>query len=194
MYRTVWKALGVAGLVGLGLLVIGMTAWATLAICYSDLPGQRLRIALAVAFATGTLLAFLLLPNRRRTLLGFVALLALMLVWWISIEPSNDRDWQTEVAVLPSVTREGDLVTLHGLRDFDYRTEQDFVPRYDDRTFDLRRLNSVDLIAVYWMGDAIAHIMVSFGLVTTASPSRSRRARRRAKRTPRSPASSSSTS
>ena len=37
------------------------------------------------------------------------------------------------------------------------------MPRYDDRTFDLRELDAVDLIAVYWMGDAIAHIMVSFG-------------------------------
>ena len=41
--------------------------------------------------------------------------------------------------------------------------DQDFAPRYDDRTFDLRELDAVDLIAVYWMGDAIAHIMVSFG-------------------------------
>jgi Domain of unknown function (DUF4105) len=40
---------------------------------------------------------------------------------------------------------------------------RDFVARYDDRSFDLRKLDAVDLIAVYWAGDAIAHIMVSFG-------------------------------
>ena len=65
--------------------------------------------------------------------------------------------------MLPYATRDGDLVTLHGIRNFDYRTEQDFVARYDERTFDLRKLDAVDLIAVYWMGDAIAHIIVSFG-------------------------------
>ncbi len=43
------------------------------------------------------------------------------------------------------------------------RSDQDFAPRYDDRTFDLRELDAVDLVAVYWMGDAIAHIIVSFG-------------------------------
>jgi len=32
-----------------------------------------------------------------------------------------------------------------------------------DKTFDLNRLDAVDLIAVYWMGDAIAHVMISFG-------------------------------
>ena len=65
--------------------------------------------------------------------------------------------------MLPYATRDGDLVTLHNVRNFDYRTEQDFVARYDDRTFDLRQLDAVDLIAVYWAGEAIAHIMVSFG-------------------------------
>jgi hypothetical protein len=65
--------------------------------------------------------------------------------------------------VLPFATQAGYLVTLHNVRNFDYRTEQDFVARYDDRTFDLRRLDAVDLIAVYWAGDAIAHIIVSFG-------------------------------
>ena len=88
---------------------------------------------------------------------------AILLAWWLSIAPSNERDWQTDVAVLPYATQDGDLVTLHNVRNFDYRTQQDFVPRYDDRTFDLRELDEVDLIAVYWAGDAIAHIMVSFG-------------------------------
>ena len=36
-------------------------------------------------------------------------------------------------------------------------------PRYYDRTFDLRRLDSADAPAVYWMGPAIAHIFLSFG-------------------------------
>jgi hypothetical protein len=157
------RALRAAGKAGLALLIAGMTGWAALAIYYSDLPGEPLRIGLAAAFALGTLAAFLFLPGRRRTLIGFSVAFALVLLWWAPIEPSNERDWQTEVAVLPYGTRDGDLVTLHNIRNFDYRTEQDFVLNYDDRTFDLRKLDAVDLIAVYWMGDAIAHIIVSFG-------------------------------
>ena len=160
MARTALRA---AGVVGLAIAIAGMTVWATLAIYYSDLPGERLRIGLAAAFALGTLGAFLFLRNRRRTLLGFLAAFAILLLWWASIAPSNRRDWQPEVAVLPYATQDGDLVTLHNVRNFDYRTEQDFVARYDQRTFDLRRLDAVDLIAVYWAGDAIAHVMVSFG-------------------------------
>jgi Domain of unknown function (DUF4105) len=108
--------------------------------------------------------AFLVLRNRRRTLIVFGVAFAAVLLWWTSIEPSNDRDWQTDVAVLPYADLDGDLVTIHNVRDFGYRTsDQDFIPRYDDRTFDLRKLDAVDLIAVYWAGDAIAHIIVSFG-------------------------------
>jgi hypothetical protein len=149
-----------AGLLGLGLAVAGATLWGALALGYSDLQAGPW---LGAAFALATFGAFLLLPRRSRTLLGWGIAFALLLLWWTSIEPSNQRDWQPEVAVLPHATRDGDLVTLHGVRNFDYRTEQDFVAQYDERTFDLRELDAVDLVAVYWMGDAIAHIMVSFG-------------------------------
>jgi hypothetical protein len=163
MRTAVRKALRAAGLVVLGLLVTGATIWAALALYYSGLPGEPLRLGLAAAFILGTLGGFLFLRDRHLALIGFAALFALMLLLWISIEPSADRDWQADVARLPHATRDGDLVTLHDVRNLDYRTEQDFVARYDDRTFDLRHLDSVDLIAVYWMGDAIAHVMVSFG-------------------------------
>jgi len=161
MHATGW--LRFLGIACLGLAVAGATLWGALAIYYSGLPNEPLRLGLAMAFALGTLAAFLFLRNRRRALGGFALAFAALLIWWLSIEPSNQRDWQTEVAVLPYATRDGDRVTLHNVRNFDYRTEQDFVPRYDDRTFDLRELDAVDLIAVYWAGDAIAHIMISFG-------------------------------
>ncbi len=147
----------------LGLAVAGMTAWGTGAIYYSNLSAPRLRAILAVSFAAATVLAFLFLPRRRRTLVGFLVVFAALVVWWLAIPASNDRDWQPEVAVTPWATIDGDLVTIHGVRNFDYRTETDFVPRWETRTYDLRTLDSGDLVAVYWAGKPIAHIMLSFG-------------------------------
>ena len=147
----------------LGVVVAGMTAWGAGAIYYAPVPGPTARAALALAFTVGTVLAFLLLPGRRRTLVGFAVLFALLVVAWRQIPASNDRDWQPEVAVAPWATIDGDRVTIHGVRNFDYRTETDFVPRWEDRTYDLRTLDSVDLVAVYWGSPAIAHIMLSFG-------------------------------
>ena len=157
------KIAAVVGIGVIGFLVVCMTGWASLAIYYSDLAGDYLRTGLAALFALGTLAAFLILPRRGRTLLWFLGVFALVVVWWTTIPPSNTRDWQADVAVLPYATIEGDLVTLHNIRNFTYRTETDFDAHYYDKTFDLRRLDSADLITVYWMGDAIAHVMVSFG-------------------------------
>jgi len=143
--------------------LIIMTGWAVLAIYYSNLPGDYLRAGLAGLFALATLLAFILLPRRFRTLVGFLLGFALIVIWWMTIPASNNRNWQPDVAVLPYATIQGDLVTIHNIRNLQYRTETDFDARYYDQTFDLTRLDSVDLIAVYWMGDAIAHVMMSFG-------------------------------
>jgi hypothetical protein len=157
------KAVRMVGVGVVGLIVAGMTGWASLAIIYSDLPGEILRTALAVLFSLATLAAFLILPRRGRTLFWFLGIFALFVGWWSTIVPSNTRDWQADVAVLPYATIEGDLVTLHNIRNCTYRSETDYDAHYYDRTFDLRKLDSVDLITVYWMGDAIAHVMVSFG-------------------------------
>jgi hypothetical protein len=146
-----------------GLLVAGMTGWAAFAIFYSDLPSAQLRTVLAWAFAGATVLAFAVVPRRRRTLAGFLVVFALVLVWWLQIAPSNDRAWQPDVARLAYADIDGERITLHDIRNFDYRSETDFTPRWYDATFDLADLRSGDLIAVYWMGDAIAHVMVSFG-------------------------------
>ena len=55
------------------------------------------------------------------------------------------------------------LSLIHNVRNLDYRTETEFEPRWETRTYNLSELNSADIIAVYWAGKAIAHVMVSFG-------------------------------
>ena len=153
-------------LLGLGLAIVGMTGWGALVLFYLA-PGTAVaRTAVAWSFAALGLAALVGLAVRRArwpAVLGFAVVFAMVLLVWTSASPSNDRDWQQEVAVLPYATIDGDLVTVHNIRNFDYRTETDFTPAYYDRKFDLRRLDRVDLVAVYWMGPAIAHLFITFG-------------------------------
>ena len=149
----------------IGLTVIGMTLWAALALWYTlPLPEwvrYALGLGLLVLGAGGLLTAVI----KRRLLLPiapFLIAFAATLVWWSTIDPRNDRDWQRDVAVLPSAEIEGDLITLRNIRNFEYHSETDYTPRWYDKTVDLRQLDSLDLIAVYWMGDAIAHTFLSF--------------------------------
>jgi len=154
-----------AGLALLGLLTAATGGWGVLALAYSGPHDDILRTGLAAAFAVAALAALIALGSRRwrwRAFAAYLVLFAALLAWFFAIEPSNDRDWQTDVAVLPSATIEGDLVTVRNIRNFSYRSETDYTPAYYDKTFDLRQLEGVDLVAVYWMGPAIAHTFVSF--------------------------------
>jgi hypothetical protein len=146
-----------------GVLVVAMTAWCTGMLYYSPLLAEKWRTIAAGGFAAIIVLAFGFLPRRGRTLLGSIIVFGILVLLFFQIPASNDRDWQPEVAVTPYATINGDLVTIHGVRNFDYRSETDFTPHWEDRAYDLRQLDSVDIIAVYWAGKAIAHVMVSFG-------------------------------
>jgi hypothetical protein len=148
------------------LVVLALTFWWGLGLWQAGPGGDSLRLALAVTYAVIGLATVICLAIGRRwrpalALYG-VALLA-VLGWWLSLIPSTDRAWAPEVARLAHVTIQGDRVTVHDIRNFDYRSETDFTPAYYDRTFDLAKLDSVDLISAYWMGPAIAHLFVSFG-------------------------------
>ena len=154
-----------AGLVLLAVLTAAAGVWGALALFYSGPQVDGLPYVLAAAFAAASLATLLALTIGRwrwRTLATYVALFAVLVLWWRGIEPSNERDWQADVAVLPYATIDGDFVTMHNIRNFDYRSEMDYTPAYYDKRFDLRELDAVDVVAVYWMGPAIAHIFVSF--------------------------------
>jgi hypothetical protein len=159
-------ASALAGILCLALLLLAIAVWGALAIYYSDLASSVLRTGLAASFAVCALVALIGLAFRRwrwRALTAFLVVFAGLLAWWSTIQPSNDRDWQPDVAVLPWATIDGDLVTVHNIRNFSYRSETEFTPAYYDKTFKLHELESVDLIASYWMGPAIAHTFLSFG-------------------------------
>lgn len=162
----IWTLARVIGGVVLALAVAAVGLWGMLALHYSDLSPAWLRGTVTAGFGLLALLTLgaIVVRRRRGTALAVlgVAFVALLL-YWRSIAPSNDRDWAPEVARVPRATIAGDLITLHDIRNFDYRSETDFTPAYYDRTFDLRRLDALDLVTSYWMGPAIAHVFLSFG-------------------------------
>lgn len=111
------------------LLVVSMTAWGTLFLWLSNIPVAPLRVAMAGLFAIGTVASFAILKRRWRTLVVFLVVFAMIVAWYYSIPPSNDRQWAPEVAVLPVATVNGNLVEIRNIRNFDYRTEANFTPR-----------------------------------------------------------------
>ena len=146
-----------------GIFVLITAAWAAGAIYYSPLRSAGLRAGLAIVFILATVSAFVAVKRRGRVFVGYLIVFFTLVIVWRQIPASNDRDWQPEVSLAPYATLNGEMITFHNVRNFNYRTETDFDPHWETRTYDLRKLDSVDLVAVYWAGKAIAHIMLSFG-------------------------------
>ena len=147
----------------LSIILTATTLWGVGMLYYAPLLPEKWRGVAAGGYGVITALAFLILPRRGRTAVAAAVVFALLLILFLRIPASNDRDWQPEVAATPWAEIDGNRVTIHGVRNLDYRTETDFTPRWEDRTYDLSKLDSVDLVAVYWAGKAIAHLMLSFG-------------------------------
>lgn len=131
---------------------------------YYMVGGSRTAVSAFVAVGFFLVTAVILLRLRRYTLWWLLGTWAIGLGWLFALEPSNDRDWLVEVARNPSAVFDGDKVTIHDIRNFRYRTPDDFEVDYHDKTFNLEKLDSVDLVMCYWDGNtAIAHTMLSFG-------------------------------
>ncbi len=138
-----------------------LLVWATLALYWSNLPGAWLRLALAIGFLAFGIYA-LWLKRTLRTYLAFAGLFLVVVTLYRSIQPSFDRPWQTEVAILPEASRDGDRVLLKNFRNFDYRSTTDFTPHYESREVLLSHLTSLDFYISYWVPGPIAHTFVTF--------------------------------
>ena len=148
------------------LLIVAIGIWGALLLEYAAPANEPAHTVLVAGFALAagwTLIALFVRRWRWPAIGVFAVLCAGLAVLWSSLEPTNDRDWQQDLAVLAYATIDGDKVTVHNIRNFDYRSETDYTPAYYDKTFDVRELRSVDIVTSYWAGPAIAHVFVSFG-------------------------------
>lgn len=151
------------GLVGLG--CSAMLGWMALAIAldFSWLGPPWLRAGLSVLVPVGALVALWLVRPRRWVFAGILGAFVVVLGTWLAIPPSNERDWQPDVATLAFADIQGDRVIVHNVRNAEYRTETDYTVRLEDRALDLSKLRSLDLFLVHWESPAIAHTIMSWG-------------------------------
>lgn len=142
------------------LLVLALvlaTAWAGGALFY-DGPGAWFAVPNVLAI----LAVFVFLRPRWRGLVIFGVWFVAVLGWWLTLRPAQDADWQPEVAELAWAEIDGDHVTLHNVRNFDYRSETDFTPRWETRRYRLSQITGADVAINYWGSPYMAHPIVSF--------------------------------
>lgn len=80
------------------------------------------------------------------------------------LKPSNNRNWAPDQAVLPRAELEGDLATIHNVRNCTYIADRDYIVNFYDETYNLNDIETVDFILVPFAEmPRIAHTMLSFG-------------------------------
>lgn len=158
MIKKLLRGLGMTAMWLVGLVA---AAWSVGAL-YFDFPWAALRVPMAVVFALALVFAMIVLRGSWRRLSAIGTGFVVVLTWWLTISPSNDRAWPSDVAELGWAEINGDDVVLHNIRNCDYRTETDYTPHWDTRTVHMSKLTGVDVALTYWGSPWIAHPIASF--------------------------------
>ncbi len=110
---------------------------------------------------TAGLMAVLIRPFWRAAVIILVPF-AVVLGWWLTLAPSNDRDWQPDVARLPTATIDGSRLTVRNVRNFSYVGEGDVTERWETRTYDLDALVGLDIFISFWGPTLYGHTIASW--------------------------------
>ncbi|GFZ93207.1 DUF4105 domain-containing protein [Dyella caseinilytica] len=147
------------------LAIVLSGGWGALALWYQFPGGAAARWIASLVWTLGVLLALVWAWHRHSGLpigaygLAFLILLA----WWSTITPSNHRDWADDVSRQLTGRVDGDLVTLDNVRNFHWRSNEDYDASWETRHYDLNQLASADLILSSWGMPGIVHALISFG-------------------------------
>jgi len=116
----------------------------------------------AILFVVVLLATIAFVRGKLLKLAAVFAAFAAVALWWLTLKPSNNRPWQPEVAETAWAEINGDVVTVHNVRNCHYRTETDFTPQWETRTVQLSQITGMDLAIMYWGSPWMAHPIVSF--------------------------------
>jgi hypothetical protein len=134
-------------------------AW-TFGALYFDFPNASAFAAILFVIA---LLAIVILVRGKFLKLAIIfGAFAVVASWWLTLKPSDDRPWQPDVAQTAWAEINGDEITIHNVRNCDYRTATDFTPKWETRTVRLSQITGMDVAINYWGSPWIAHPIVSF--------------------------------
>lgn len=134
-------------------------AWAFGAL-YFDFP--TVGALAAILFLIALLVAIVFVRGQLLKLAIVFGAFAVVVLWWLTLKPSNNRPWQPDVAQTAWAEINGDEITIHNVRNCDYRTEMDFTPQWETRTVRFSQMTGVDVAINFWGSPWIAHPIVSF--------------------------------
>ncbi|WP_089604301.1 Lnb N-terminal periplasmic domain-containing protein [Acinetobacter piscicola] len=149
------------------LFIILSTVWFCLAVWIQQPFGQSFSyglIAIWIVFAF-SILGFYFTNktlNRKTGSLIYILAFIVSLLWYFNISAKQDREWSPDVARVFSYQQQGNVITIHNVRNFNWHSETQYDERWDTRSYNLDHITGINVITSYWMGPEIAHTLVSF--------------------------------
>lgn len=138
-----------------------LALWMGLAL-FLRLPGAPwFRVSAAILLPM-TALVLLFLWGGWKRILGFGLVFVGVLTWYVSLVPSNQRDWMADVAQIPTASIQGKSLHVRNVRNCDYLPGNQCLNRFEDREYDLDKLQGMDFVLSSWGPRHIAHTMLSF--------------------------------
>ncbi len=101
--------------------------------------------------------------TRKKLIIGFLIVLALIVISVALEKPRDDRAWTNDQKTLPSVRFEGDSVYIENIRNFTYASTTSYTPSYYNKRVMLDAVRSVDFIVEPFGSIGAAHTFLSFG-------------------------------
>jgi hypothetical protein len=107
-------------------------------------------------------------PKHRRFLLAAIRILVIAILSYLAliilVRASNDRDWSLDTQRVASAKISGDSIQISNVRNAHYRSTSDYDVHWENRSYDLRKLESVWFIVEPFSDyRGPAHTFLSFG-------------------------------
>jgi hypothetical protein len=136
--------------------------WGCVALWLCGPDPQWVRILLVCLFGFFLPAVFLFSRSFGRGFILCAGLFVVLVFWWQTLQPTNDKDWALDVAQVSHGEIKGNKLTMYNVRNFDYVDEKNSIPQWITRTYDLDELQGLDLFLSYWASDHIAHTILSW--------------------------------
>ena len=146
-----------------GILILLCWIWGSLAIFVAGPESIWLKYLLLVFFILTLPLVLYLDLAFWQKLLSLVLVFVILMIWWVPMKATNDKDWAPEIAKIPHGEFEDNILVLQNVRNFKYTSRTKFTEHWETRRYDMEQLESLDIILSYWGSPHIAHVVMSWG-------------------------------
>ena len=153
------KALPTLGLASL--IVLALMLWAAAAL-YFDFPVAKLRLPLIALYLLAIVVVWIASRRYSSALITAAVGFVVILVWWLSLQPSQSGDWQADNQNTGWAEVNGDQVIIHDFRNCAYTTEEDYTCAWETRSYNLSKRKHLDIAITWWGSPWIAHPILSF--------------------------------